>query len=110
FTLLAVDVVSRKTRSADTEPVVAATALNASARPATLVSTCVSVVAFPTRTESPGGGGGGGGVAVTVPAAQAERVPSVKAAALVQFAGIAVRPTVELTSELPAPTPALSRK
>src|SRR6476619_5286947 len=95
-------------RSAETEPVVAATALNASALPAAFVSTFTSVAALPTRTASPGGGGGG--VAVTVPAAQAERLPSVKEAPLVQVAGIAARPVVALTSELPAPTLARSRK
>src|SRR2546421_9266062 len=99
-----------KTRSACTEPVVEAVVLNASARPAASLSACASVAAFPTIGASPGGGGGGGGVAVTVPAAQAESLPSVKAAPLVQVAGIAASPVVALTSELPAPTPAASRK
>src|SRR4051794_27359257 len=97
-------------RSCWTEPVVAATALNASARPAAFVSTVASVVALPTRTERPGGGGGGGGVAIRVPAAQAEIAPSVNAAPVVQAFGSAVSVDTELVSELPAPTPALSRK
>src|SRR3954451_4902979 len=95
-------------RSAETEPVVAATALNASALPAAFVSTFASVAALPTRIDSPGGGGGG--VAVTVPAAQAERLPSVKEAPLVEGAGIAVRPLVELTSELTTRTAPCLRK
>src|SRR3954454_14494310 len=97
-------------RSCWTEPVVAATALNASARPAVFVSRVASVVALPTRTARPGGGGGGGGVAMTVPAAQAEIAPSVNVAPVVHAPSRGVSVATELVSELPAPTHALSRK
>jgi hypothetical protein len=47
---------------------------------------------------------------VIVPAAQAESLPSANEDPLVHVAGIAVRPVVALTSELPAPTFPWSRK
>src|SRR4051794_873806 len=98
------------TRRAVTVPVVAAVVLNASPRPWRFESMFGWFAAVPSRTARPVGGGGGGGVAVTVPAAKAESAPSVNVAPVVHVAGSAASALTELVSELPAPTPARSRK